>query len=119
MSHWALLGITVLIVLYLSLIVSAYCVNSAATRAMDYSVKRLALLEELINNIFISKVTQWDKRFVANIRVMRKNELTKMKFGALSEGFSLCMIHIIPIAAVTAITMSYLLTYKRIDSAEV
>ncbi|KAK0082416.1 hypothetical protein PV325_010425 [Microctonus aethiopoides] len=117
MGHWALIGIGVLIALYLSAIIGAYLTNSFATSTMDYSLKRMYLLEEFIKKIYLAKVAQWDRRFVELIHSMRKKELGEMKYGTMTQGWSLCMIHIIPIITISAITMSYLLTNKQFISA--
>lgn len=119
MGHWALIGIGILIALYLGAIIGAYLTNSFATRTMDYSLKRMYLLEEFIKKIYLAKVAQWDRRFVESIYSMRKKELGEMKFGAMTQGWSLCMIHIIPVITISAITMSYLLTNKQFISANV
>ncbi|XP_011301342.1 multidrug resistance-associated protein 9 isoform X2 [Fopius arisanus] len=117
MGHWALIGIVVLIVLYLGLILSAYLTKVFATRAMKFSLRRISLLQEFIEKICIAKIGKYDKRFVAGIRGIRDMELREMKLGALSEGWSLCMVHVIPIVTVSAMTMAYLITHNFIVSA--
>ncbi|XP_057332166.1 ATP-binding cassette sub-family C member 11-like isoform X1 [Microplitis mediator] len=116
MGHWALIGIATLIILYLSLIMNAYLTNLFATRAMNYSLRRLSLLEEFINKIYFAKITQWDRCFVSRIQGVRKKELGEIKLGALSEGCSLCMVHVIPIVTVSVMTMAYLFTHQQIIS---
>lgn len=119
MGHWALIGIAVLIVLYFGLILSAYLTKIFATRAMQCSLRRISLLQELIEKICVVKIGKYDKRFVSGIRKIRKEEISEMKLGALSEGWSLCMVHVIPIVTVSAMTMAYLITHNYIVSANV
>ncbi|XP_034940378.1 multidrug resistance-associated protein 9-like isoform X2 [Chelonus insularis] len=117
MGHWALIGVIVMITLYLGFILNAYLTNKFATSAMHYSLKRLSLLEEFIGKIHLAKITQRDRCFISRIHSIRKNEIREIKFGAISEGCSLFMVHVIPIVSVSAMTMAYLLTHEFIDSA--
>ncbi|XP_063982837.1 ATP-binding cassette sub-family C member 5-like isoform X2 [Diachasmimorpha longicaudata] len=117
MGHWALIGIAVLIILYFGLILSAYLTKVFATRAMQFSLRRIGLLQEFIEKICVAKIAKYDVRFVAGIRTIREMELKEMKLGALSEGWSLCMVHVIPIVTVSAMTMAYLITHNYIVSA--
>ncbi|XP_015127740.1 multidrug resistance-associated protein 9 [Diachasma alloeum] len=117
MGHWALIGIAVLVVLYFGLILSAYLTKVFATRAMKFSLRRISLLQEFIEKICIAKIGKYDKRFASGIRTIREMELKEMKLGALSEGWSLCMVHVIPIVTVSAMTMAYLINHNYVVSA--
>ena len=42
--------------------------KSFAARAIEYSLRRMALVEEFINNIQLAKITLWDKHFQGRIK---------------------------------------------------
>ncbi|XP_015584706.1 multidrug resistance-associated protein 9 isoform X2 [Cephus cinctus] len=115
-GHWGLIGIAALIVLYLCLILTAYLTKVFATKAIEYSLKRLCLMEEFLGKIYLAKITLWDEYFKSKIEDTRCDELADIRRGGLSEGWSLCMVHIIPIITVCTMTMAILLTHKHIVS---
>lgn len=49
----------------------------------------------------------------------RRQELIEMRFGGLSEGWSLCMVHFIPVITVCTTTMAALLTLRFVDPTDV
>ena len=55
----------------------------------------------------------------SNFQGIREKELAEMYLGGLSEGWSLTMVHIIPIVTVSATTMACMVTNKYIVSANV
>ena len=107
--------------------VAAYFMKSFAARAIEYSLRRMALVEEFINNIQLAKITLWDKHFQGRIKGIlyiytpfsnttkykknailsdvRRRELAELQFGGVSEGCGLSMVHMIPVFAVTTIML--------------
>ncbi|XP_048504960.1 ATP-binding cassette sub-family C member 12-like isoform X2 [Athalia rosae] len=118
MGHWALIGVVVLLLFYLCLILTAYLTSIFATKAMDYSLARMSLVEEFVRNVYLAKLTLWDSCFKNRIEETRKKELVEMRLGGLSEGWSLCMVHFIPVITVCTTTLAALLTFKYVESAD-
>ncbi|XP_012284060.1 multidrug resistance-associated protein 9 isoform X2 [Orussus abietinus] len=117
MGHWALIGISVLIIEYSVLIFIAYLAKIFATKAVEHSVKHVGFIEEFLNNIYLAKVSLWDSYFERNIKDTRSKELSDMKLGGLAEGWSLSMVHLIPIITVCVTTLASLLMQKQIAFA--
>ncbi|XP_046423906.1 ATP-binding cassette sub-family C member 12-like isoform X1 [Neodiprion fabricii] len=118
MGNWALISIVVLILFYLCLILTAYLTSVFATKTSDYSLTRMSLVEEFVSNIHLAKMTLWDNCFRNKIEDVRKKELVEMRLGGLSEGWSLSMVHFIPVITVCTATIARLLTMKYVESAD-
>ena len=43
--------------------IAANFTKGFAAKAIEYSLKRMSVLEEFISNIHLSKLTQWDRHF--------------------------------------------------------
>ncbi|XP_043289831.1 ATP-binding cassette sub-family C member 12-like isoform X2 [Venturia canescens] len=117
MGHWALIGTIVLVALYLCLIPTAYLTKIFGTKAMNYSLQRMSLMQEFIDNVFLAKVTTWDNYFFKKVREVRKKEIAIMQLGGLSEGWSLGMVHIIPIGTMGAALMACILANQQFVAA--
>ncbi|XP_058795165.1 ATP-binding cassette sub-family C member 12-like isoform X2 [Phymastichus coffea] len=118
LGRWALLGIIVIVLLYCCMIIAAYFNKAFAARAIEYSVRRMSLVEEFINNIQLAKITQWDRYFQDKIRDIRNRELAEMQFGNFSEGCGLSMVHTIPIFTVSTVTLFAIALEKQVSLAE-
>ncbi|XP_014203938.1 multidrug resistance-associated protein 5-like [Copidosoma floridanum] len=105
LGTWALSGILVILLFYSTLVIVAYCTKAFAARAIEYSLRRMSLVEELISNIQLAKIALWDRHFQDKIKNIRSRELDEMQFGGFSEGCGLSMVHMIPVATVATITL--------------
>ncbi|KAL7290173.1 hypothetical protein TKK_0015884 [Trichogramma kaykai] len=115
LGAWALSGIVMVLILYSSLVVSAYFTKSYAGRAIEYSLKRISLVEEFVSNIQLAKITLWDRHFHDKIKDVRKKELAEMRYGGFSEGCGLSMIHMLPVFSLVTITLVSLILDKQIS----
>ncbi|OXU29329.1 hypothetical protein TSAR_006531 [Trichomalopsis sarcophagae] len=118
LGNWALFGILLVVLLYSCLMIAAYFTKAFAARAIEYSLRRMSLVEEFVNNIQMAKITLWDQHFQSRIKDIRARELAEMQFGGFSEGCGLSMIHMIPVFAVSTITLVSLLIEKQISFVE-
>lgn len=125
---------------------AAYFTKAFAARAIEYSLRRMSLVEEFVNNIQLAKITLWDQHFQSRIKGItyilcthnshskhaslykepsstfsdvRARELAEMQFGGFSEGCGLSMVHMIPVFTVSAITLVSLHFDGQISFVEV
>lgn len=107
--------------------ITAHLFSGFANRAIDFSLRRMAFLEEFLSNIHIAKITQWDRHFQDRIEGniylyqssfkncilcffvefldVRRQELVQMQFGGFIEGCGLCLVHMIPIFSISFVTL--------------
>lgn len=48
--------------------IAAYFTKAFAARAIEYSLRRMSLVEEFVNNIQMAKITLWDQHFQSRIK---------------------------------------------------
>ncbi|KAJ8667142.1 hypothetical protein QAD02_008804 [Eretmocerus hayati] len=104
-GSWALGALLLLPLLCSFLVITACFAKSFIARAISYSMSRMSLVEEFVNNMQLAKITLWDRHFQEKIKNVRLKEVSEMRMAGFCEGCGLSMVHIIPMLTIAAISI--------------